>query len=312
LLRRRILFPEEFTNHQNTASPNRISHRALMTVGRGAEALAALRAQFNTLNESGFKTIILTNEYLANLPVAAIERLRDVIDAPDVRIVYACRRWSDRLPSMWFQHIFENGTRTLPHFYSALISQKEFGPEVDYAQIWDNWAGVFGRANLMLFPYSNLKDRGDDLFDRFCTDIFGIQPVPVGANAKPSHWASPKPVELELVRAMNAYRMRVNPQHAANRATAMFWGWVKLMNIRDFSRLYEIMAGAEETFVIDDEVRPLAALYDKLSPYQDLVAGGGPIFTPSRRETRFIAPDYLLLPEAAELIRAYSEEIMAA
>ncbi|MEJ0045113.1 MAG: hypothetical protein WDN04_02405 [Rhodospirillales bacterium] len=128
----------------------------------------AVRRKFAQLNSSGYRTILLSNEFLASLGLGEIEKLRELIGAPDIRVVFFCRRWTDRIPSMCFQKIFAGGTHALPEFFVRLTGSRRSRKEFDYALVWDHWSQVFGRENLLLFPFSNFVDREQDVYQRFC------------------------------------------------------------------------------------------------------------------------------------------------
>lgn len=203
---------------QDLAGPNQpIVHRRVLSALRQPQHWEEARQAFQRLNESGARTVLLTDEFLADLSAEEVARLPGLMgDVPDVRIVYAVRRWSDRLPSQWFQHVFFGGTLTLPEWLGQQLRRKTGaagtagaagaavapGNEVAYARVWRRWAEVFGRQGIVLFPFSTVVDAGDDPFDRFCADVLEIAPPAVPARGQKA-WTSAEPRETELARALN-------------------------------------------------------------------------------------------------------------
>ena len=167
-----IYYPRELADEKH-----HVVHTPILVAARNETQFEPMRAEFARLNKADHRAILLSNEYFAFLKPPAIDRLRRMIGSDDVRIVYSCRRWSDRIPSMWFQSLFSGGTQTLPEFYAQLISNQTEEQDIDYTIVWQRWADAFGRSALAIFPFSSIADSGAGVFTRFCADVLDLTGV---------------------------------------------------------------------------------------------------------------------------------------
>jgi len=174
-----------------------------------------LRPKFERLNAAGHHTILLSCEHLIFLRPEAFAMLRDLTGASDIKVVYTCRRWSDRVSSIWNQTLFMGATHSLPEFYLGMLAgeapnyypkkMRENDPssDLDYSISWRMLESVFGREALQIFPYSAIMDRGGDLFDAFCQDVLGLAAAPKTHITGTRRWASLATEDQEVLRMLN-------------------------------------------------------------------------------------------------------------
>jgi len=259
-----------------------------------------LRPIFDKLNASGHDTIVLSSEHLSLLRPDLLKFLRELTSADEVRVVYTCRRWSDRLSSIWNQTLFMGGTQSLPEFYLAMLAGvapnyypprlKEVGPasDLDYSITWRSLESIFGRENLQIFPYSDIMDRDGDLFHHFCRDILGLEHVPQTSVTGTRRWASMSTEDQEILRVLNQLYVDVYGKET-DEVRARF-------NVR--RQHY------------DNNVQ-FSAAYNNMSQYADRVVGGDVVFERRMKRAGYMQPGYLLQDSVREDIRGIFSDITA-
>jgi hypothetical protein len=277
-------------------------HHKLLNAVRDPAAFQPAKRHMAALRQAGHDRILISTEFLAELREDEIHRLRLLLGAGEVSIVYMCRRWSDRLRSVWYHKVQTGSTDTLDAFADRLIAHAHQARDVNYAMIWRRWQNVFGRDALHIVPVSNITDDAGDVFTRFCSDVLHIAepPVPPGLGERVN--VSARPLHVEIVRALNAYSLwQGRPPH-----TAMFAGFWGLMKTADLQPLHDAMGRHRTGYRLDDADARLDGIYERLHHYADRVAGpqdGAPLFTRRGRIVPTIAPDYLAVPGVLDRIR---------
>jgi hypothetical protein len=119
---------------------------------------------------SGSKTCILSSEEFCYLPVASIQKIRDVAPDADFTIVYYQRDVLSLLYSWWQELIKHGSVETLPKFLLNVISGPENFHLLVPDQLLDNWAFVFGRGTVRIFLYDQIQD----VAQQFAADFIGV------------------------------------------------------------------------------------------------------------------------------------------
>jgi hypothetical protein len=267
-----------------------------------------LAAAFEKLNAEGHNTVLIYGEHLSMLPLEKLQQLRELIGASDVRVVYNCRRWSDRLGSIWNQGIFMGGTLSLPEFYWALAggaNPREYLPrwnkdglsnDLDYSVAWQALAQVFGRDSLQIFPYSDIMDRGDDMFVRFCHDILELPDTPAAASMGKRAWTSMTTEDQEVVRMLNGIWLE---SHDAE-TDALRSHFLRKRKAYDTSRIKEAMQPHIKTLTLDDKSAHFDAPFQNMNAFVDRVIGGTRLFERRAKKVAYVGSQYLLRPGVRE------------
>ena len=261
-----------------------------------------LRPVFAALNAAGHKTVVLSCEHMVFLKPAEMRVLRDVTGASDVRVVYTCRRWSDRLASIWNQNLLMGDTQSLPEFFFSLTAGeapsympkwlREQGPgaDLDYSVTWKQVEDVFGRDGLTIFPYSDIMDRGGDVYEHFCRDVLGLEAAPPTALKGSRRWSSLPADDQEILR-------RLNMLYVAEHGEPTDQLRVQMMRRRkqyDTSLISAAMAPSMAEMAIDDHFVQFDAAFESMSRYADRVAGAGVLFEKRRKAAKYVRSGYLL------------------
>jgi hypothetical protein len=196
-----VVYPIEWSSSEHEPS-----HRKLMVALREAR-IAQLKSQFETIERNDPEYVLISAEGLNHLQQPALELLRTLVGSHPVTVIFYCRRWSELLPSLWQEKIKFGYDETFPEFFADNVSDPSESPIMNFAHRLDVYARVFGRDNIRLISYSNLRDNGIDLAEHFF-DVFLprhrslIDGLPDLAVAWPNQ--SFPPLVIEVIRALNA------------------------------------------------------------------------------------------------------------
>ena len=267
-------------------------------VRRQAETL---RPIFAKLNAEGHRIVLLSCEHLAFLPPDAFRTLKEETGASEFEIVYTCRRWSDRIGSLWNHSLFSGSAQSFHEFYFSVLAAEPLiyypkrlkvasaSPDLDYSLTWDMLASVFGRDSLSIFPYSAIMDRKEDVFERFCTDVLGLAQAPPTKFAGLRRWASMTTITRELVRVLNDMHFNATADRSS-----MFTPLGRIRKQCDLIRLKQAIGEATAKVVVQDSMAQFATAFERMSRYSDRVIGGGPLFEFSEKPVEYAQPGYML------------------
>jgi hypothetical protein len=218
---------------------NQIQHDPLMNLLRAGNE-SVVKESFRRINASGYRVVALSCEGFDDLRPPQIKLLHDAIGDNPVGIVYYCRRWSERIPSDWQQHIKMGQFPTLPEFYTKYLRAPSDRLDINYARVLDKFGSVFGRGSLCLVSYNNLKERKIDLF-RHCARTFldYSREVSVADESIQTN-TSPDMYDTETIRVMNCLDFHSTGRYRLN----MRVRFEQLRKRFDTSKLKEKMAQA--------------------------------------------------------------------
>jgi hypothetical protein len=302
LLAQGVCYPTELL-----ALNNKHMHMPVFTAARKRRE-QDVRPVFERLNAAGYETILLSCEHFIKLTRKQLIWLRDMIGAPDIEIVYACRRWSDRIPSMWFQSLFTGEADTLPEFYVKLLNGQANNADVDYSLKWRMLANIFGREHVSLFPYSTIMDRGEDIFTRFCTDILHLKTVPQPPSFGAKLWASFSTQDTELLRVLNGIYIAA---HGA-RDARMYWQLNRRRGSIEAATITEAMGAHLTTMQLADTATHFDSAFSRMQEFADRVIGGDAVFERKDAQEPYVAPGYLLHKGVTSQLRAIYDKFSAA
>ena len=286
----------------------RVNHAVLNTALRAGPA-DATEAAFDEINHTGHHTVVLSWEGAFSLPAESLAYLRRLIGAGnDVAIVYYCRRFAERIPSLWKQDIKRGRATTLAESVAREMRSPMRTQDINAALVWDRWAGVFGRDSLHLVSANNLRDHKIDLFEHFAAtflDWHGTE----RARRVVEH-ESPDAHDTEILRALNAIHLDGGGAETDQTQSRYFAARAGL----DLAPILSAMAAHVATFMLDDRAEPFLPVYDAMMAFQDRLVSpeyGRDLYTRAVAEVRYVRPDYLLRPGVAPALHALYRTLSA-
>lgn len=159
-----------------------------------ARELAAISAEARA---SGCD-ILLSGEGFSRWKPKAIKALAAALGADQTAIVYVLRDPASTIASFWSQVIKSGSPLPLPDFVRKMRRQF-FAPNAVVKRL-----GGFRQAasgHLVLLAYDEIRRRGEDIHDVFMREVFGIEGLPLHADAAAN---LREPLELtEFMRLIN-------------------------------------------------------------------------------------------------------------
>lgn len=261
------------------------------------------------LDASGAGTVLLSSEGFNLLPEEGLLYLRGLMQGADVEIVFYARRWSEWIPSQWQQAIRQGALQTFPEWYSYMVSNAATHGGINQALLLDKFAKVFGRDNVRLISYSNLVDRGVDLFDHFCREILHL---PASPELKGDGETVREPMGVlvtELIRCLNA----AEAMRGAQPGDQVFGAYQRIAAdpavAGDVGAARAAMSRHVVEVMLDDNAFFLQSAYDALGRYGDRLVSpeyGGSVFERRGSTCRYVRGEYLLEPGAAAALTRIS------
>ena len=244
------------------------------SAGAFAQEVAEIRAQ-------GWHCLLISSESLARRTRAQLAPLAEIF-APDQVEIYAyCRRWSDRLPSHWWQNIATGGTVPFPDWFGTVVNGGTGNSILNESLIWRNWAELFGRAAVHLISYDALRQREIDIADDFLHTRLHWpgkfhQPPPRKEVRK-----TPSPVEIEITRCLNLQAAAHGKALPGHRRRAL----LEALRVADFQPFRDMAGDAMQVIPINDADPSFVASRVAMQAWED------------RLVTRTLSPN-IVMPRA--------------
>jgi hypothetical protein len=293
------------------ASATVASHRRLFERIRNRE-LEALQGELAEVTDDADALVILSSEDLQYLDEREVRVLAGVLRTTEVTIVYYCRRWSELLPSCWQERIKHGDDQPLAEFLLPLTAHAHRSTIANYGIVLDRYVGVFGLANVRVVSYSNVVDSQLDLAEHFAATFLpplpgGLQP---GMTTRPN--ASLSPVDIEMVRLLNALGRR----HSGGASATIREWYQQHAGTLDLSQLTAAMSAAVVTLPFSDTSPMLDSLHQRLfQQYRELMVppvSVNRLFRPRQNDLAFVRQDYLADPAAAMQVAGIYQRFRAA
>jgi len=283
-----ILYPTTLLSEEP-----RISHAVLNGALRAGPS-AALDHAFAELNDTGHDVVVLSWEGAFSLPEEALAYFRRLIGPRnEVTLVYYCRRFAERIPSLWKQEVKKGRAITLPEVVAREMRSPLRTQDHNASLVWARWAGVFGRDSINLVSFNNLRDAKVDLFTHFAArflDWHGAE----RAKRVVVH-ASPNAADTEMLRALNAIHLAETGTEAGL-ANARY---PELKAALYHGPVLDAMAAATASLMLDDRAEAFLPVYEAMLAFRDRLVDaeyGAELFTRGVSEVRYVRQDYLLRP----------------
>jgi hypothetical protein len=261
-----------------------------------------LRDGFAQLNASGARTVILSSEGLYSLSPKHIDLLKGAIGDHPVRVVYYCRRWSDRLPSIWNQAVKAGQTRTLPEFVDSMFARPMEQVNINYSLVFRRFAHAFGRDSVVIVPFDRLREARTDITEHFLREVVGWHApftLPKAGEANTSQSV----VDAELIRSLHLIRVR----RIGSTDAGLAQRFMRRRSELELEELARIITARQTTLAIDDSDPRLEPSWEAMKGWEDRLVGGGEMFTRRVRQAPYVDPDWVKEAGARKLLRAAFE-----
>ncbi|MDX5367596.1 MAG: hypothetical protein LPK88_14040 [Alphaproteobacteria bacterium] len=243
LLTEGVLFPAE-------------NLKGLKTQHRVAFALRGMRDKFNDefpdvgtelanlvrqIEETDAPVVIISSEAFFAIKAKAIGRLRDELDAYDVKIVFYARRQDEAFASTFSQRVKSPRSPHIAPIHDGLAAPAEFAPDLDLYNCASRWAKRFGKTNMIMRVYAEAGDIREDFMSAIGRDDLrdlAHEASDGNVNVSPS---------LEALEYLRAFKITVADQKgrhkALTRLTSHFAATgrkpIELLSMDDRRRLLE-------------------------------------------------------------------------
>ena len=301
LTARGILYPHKWGNGEH-------GHHDLPTALAQADDTSLPQA-FEALNRSGADTILLSSETFSYSSDGDVRRLHSLVAGQPVQVVFYCRRWSELLPSVWRESVKHGSAKTMPEYVLECLADPTTSPVVNFSQVLDRYAAVFGPDAIRIVSYNSVLEANDDLLTHFCRSFLSWpDPPPTGlGRVNPSL----DMVDSELIRTLNSME------------------WIRARDAREL--LFEPFLAAKADlpirliveksmqFVvyrvrIDDASPALAQLNAAVAErYQSAMVPPFPVgglFEPGADDVTYVLSDYVLAEGMMEVMRTMRETLL--
>ena len=268
----------------------------------------ALLPRFEFLKESGAARVLISAEDLSNLDASAVQLLRDMIGDDPVRVVFYVRRFSELIPSSWQEGIKQGQCYTMPEFLLLHLQAPNHSRLLNFDLKISVFAQAFGHDNIYLVPYSELRDRGIDIFQHFCEMFLDWADPPLTPDAAEAN-ASRDHRDTELLRALNSIARRHGTEDGSRLRRALDAHRRKL----EVTTVTQAIHRNSTRIRLNDTWPILQGLHNRIhKAYETRLVGprqSGELFRPKPIDLRYTTGDYLGEPGVAEALLAAYEEL---
>jgi len=303
LLERGIYIPSIWN-----AAPDDPSHVRLVRAIRRRD-VGLVRKEIEEILAQRYRCVVITCEGLSTFNLDQAGRLRELLGPAPTQVVHYIRRWPDRLPSAWKEHVRQGNKVTFPEFALRQLMGHEGFARPD-AAILDTFSAVFGADQIKIVSYSYLVDNGIDIAGHFLTALLDQNDIPLPDVGRPNRSLSI--FDTELIRALNAIR---NP-HGNDWSTAVRDWYLANKDGLAPASLHAVMRASVGSIHLDEAKPPLAHLWrDILTRYRTSLVSPwarDSLHEPAAIDVPFVRQDYLLEPGVPKVLGEIFEEFLQA
>lgn len=289
-------------------APGDLSHVRVVQAIRRRE-VTLLQAQIREIMVQRPRYIVISCEGLSTFNHDQIVQLRQLVGPAPTQVVHYVRRWPDRLPSAWQEHVRQGHKTMLPEFIVRQLMGYD-GPARQDATILDRFAAVFDADQIKVVSYSYLVENGCDIASHFLAsflDLPDIELPDIGHLNK-----SLSILDIELIRALNAMRA----PHGEDWSTAVRDWYLTHKDGSVPASIFDAMRVSVGSIRLNEAAPPLVHLWrDVLTRYASSLVP--PWDTNTLHELRvvdvpFVRQDYLLEPAVPAILREIYEMYLRA
>ncbi|WPC74291.1 hypothetical protein [Vibrio porteresiae] len=279
-----------------------LGHHKLVDSVRGRKNLSD---DFDSLLNSSEK-ILLSSENFISFSLEDLKYLKTCLSKFDVKIIYAWRRSSLKMYSMWQESIKHGCSKPFySYFYNDLIRPGESRSLMQKINL-DMYASVFGKDNIYILDFDALSDNKSLVTDFF--SIVGVDgaEVDVSNQSKGIKNESLDPATIEILRCLNSLSKFAGfPENARTREAFLSNQELVSENIEKAKLL---MGDYYEEFAVGDYFIDRVTEKNITEHYSsNLVKYENKSRT---KKIRVVKQDWLLKPESSQLITAIHKAII--
>jgi hypothetical protein len=282
-------------------------HRALserLKAGRSEE----LQEAFARLNASPYKYVVLSFEGFFGLNEEQLRYLRDLTAGSPIEFVYYCRRWSERIPSLWKQNVKEGLVETLPECLSRDTQDPIRAPDLNPSLVWRKFSDIFGRRSIRIVSFNNLLEHGVDLVSHFAGTFLGGYSPPTRAEVFTNE--SPNVFDIELLRALNAIHVR----RTGNTSDKVRIHFLRKRPNLDAARVIRAMKDDLHKIGISDNAQVFQGIYEQMTAFSDCLVSpeyGTNFFNKKSIQESYVRQNYLLDEEVIRELNVLYDQVFA-
>jgi len=278
------------------AGPGTMQHSDIATrltpalAGAVADEVAAIRASTQAC-------LLISSEALAKPSAEQLAPLKEIFAKDQVEVYAYCRRWSDRLPSHWWQLVSSGLTTPFPEWLAATLKQGTRNRIVNESVLWQRWADLFGRDAVHILSYDALRAARVDIADDFLHTRLRWPGKYIVPPQRRDMRTMPSPLEMEVIRALSLYAA----SHSAAITPKMRSDTLDRLRAADFQPFRDIVGENLETLPIDDMDPVFDESRQAMKAWEDRLATTAlspNILLPRISNFRFVAPEALQQPAA--------------
>jgi hypothetical protein len=227
-----------------------------------AQEVAQLRA-------AGTRCLVISAEGLSKLQPPKFAPLREILAPDQVEIYIYLRRWSERLPSSWWQQVAGGLSTPFADWLQAKIDDARRDPIVNQSILWRRWGKMFGRETVNILSYDAMRAAKMDLADDFLRNRIGWQGK-MELRSEPPREAHvrPTPLKVEAIRALNALAQEQGVQLTSRQRHHMYDSLDDAM----MRRVAAVTEGEVTQLELDDAGPLFAIAREKMAPWKDRLA----------------------------------------
>jgi hypothetical protein len=294
LLKRGVCVPSIWN-----AAPGVPSHHRLVRAIRNRD-LTLIQDQVREIVAQRHRYVVISCEGLSTFTPDQVAQLQQLLGSAAIQVVHYVRRWPERLPSAWQEHVRQGHATTFPEFIVRQTMGYDGFSRPDTA-ILDSYSTVFGADQIKIVSYSYLVDNDLDIARHFLASFLDLPDIELPDVGRLNQSLSI--LDTELIRALNAIRTPRGDEWS----TAM-WDWYlthKEGLVPD--SVLDAMRASVGSICLDETTPPLVLLSrDVLTRYASSLVP--PWDKNTLHELRavdvpFVRQHYLLEPAVPKILR---------
>lgn len=184
------------------AAPDDPSHMRLVRAIRKRD-ISLVQAQFKDILAQGYRYVVISCEGFSTFTLDQAVHLRQLLGSVPTQIVHYVRRWPERLPSAWQEHVRQGQTTMLPEFLVRQTMGYDGFARPD-ATILAPFAAVFGADQIKIVSYSSLENEKLDIGRHFLASFLDTSDIDLPDIGRPNQALSV--LDTELIRVLNTIR----------------------------------------------------------------------------------------------------------
>ena len=243
----------------------------------------------------GFTCLIISAELLSKVRADQLEPIARLFAEDEVEVYAYIRRWSDRLPSAWWQRVSTGYGVPYPEWLAGMLEKAAGNWVVNESLLWRRFANQFGRKSIRLLSYDAMREAKVDLAEDFMRTRLGYTGLIKPRALERDVHARPSPLEVEIIQqlyracAAETFTMSMPVKHR-------LLAELRRANMEPFRT---IAGGAVQDIVIDDNGPDFDVARTAMQDWADrlVTADISPhLLLPQARASRIVPRDALEVP----------------